>query len=45
MAWKEATETKLEDIIECVALVLITVGVVATAFYVQKIHELLKRGK
>jgi hypothetical protein len=37
-------EAKLEDLIEIVALVLITIGVIVTAFHVAKIHQLLKRG-
>jgi hypothetical protein len=35
-------EAKLEDIIESVALVLITIGVIYTAFYVGKIYKLLR---
>jgi hypothetical protein len=36
-------EAELEDYIESVALILITVGVIATALYVQKIYNLPKK--
>jgi hypothetical protein len=38
----EPMEAKLEDLIESVALVLIAAGVIATAFYVEKIYRLLR---
>jgi|1185.fasta_scaffold565445_1 hypothetical protein len=35
-------EANLEDIIEMVALTVMTVGVICTAIYVEKIYRLLK---
>ena len=40
---RKLTEVRLEDFIEIAALVLIMVGVIATAFYVEKIYRLLKK--
>jgi hypothetical protein len=36
-------ETGLEDFVEITALILITAGVIATAFYVERIYRILKR--
>jgi hypothetical protein len=35
-------EAELEDLVECVALILIAVGVLATALYAEKIYKLLR---
>jgi len=38
-------ELNLEDYIECIALVVISVSAIVTAFYVQKIYNVLKSKK